>query len=59
HYERAWLTVRVLDRQDRAADRVHAAVQGGAPLADALASEGWTEEALADAVHAELTRLVG
>lgn len=59
HYQRAWLTVRVLDRSDRTADRVHAAVRAGTPLDRALADEGWTESELASAVHAELLRLVG
>lgn len=56
-YQRAWLTVRVLDRGDGTADRVHAAVQAGRPLESALADEGWTEESLQAAVQAELARL--
>lgn len=59
HYQRAWLTVRVLDRGDGTADRVHAAVRAGTPLDRALADEGWSEVALASAVQAELARLVG
>lgn len=62
HYQRAWITVRVLDagpdgRGSGNADRVHAAVFAGRPLAAALADAGWTESGLAAAVHAELTRM--
>lgn len=59
NYQRAWLTVRVLDRDDATADRVHAAVQRGTPIAEALAEVGWSEATLADAVRAELTRIAG
>lgn len=66
NYQRAWLTVRVLDRgpTDRpapsggVADRVQAAVLAGVPLGRALTDEGWTEASLAAAVTAELERLV-
>ena len=58
HYQRAWVTVRVLDRAG-IADRIHAAVQAGTPLSQALAAEGWTEQSLAHAVTDELTSKVG
>jgi|LSQX01.1.fsa_nt_gb hypothetical protein len=58
HYQRAWLTVRVLDRGDGTADRVHAAVRGGKSLEDALAVAGWSEQSLTVAVQDELARLV-
>lgn len=57
NYQRAWLAVRVLDRDNGTATRVHSAVASGTPLASALAAEGWTETTLAEAVHIELARL--
>ncbi|WP_425309811.1 hypothetical protein AADG42_13940 [Ammonicoccus fulvus] len=67
HYQRAWITVRVLDHGPDSrpapgggvADRVHAAVLTGTPLDDALAAEGWSTGTLTEAVSAELRRLVG
>lgn len=59
NYQRAWLTVGVLDRGRGSAGRVHAAVVAGAPLDQALAAENWTEADLTVAVRAELVRLVG
>lgn len=58
NYQRAWLAVRVLDRGQGSAGRVHAAVVAGVPLEQALGAEGWTETDLTAAVHAELVRLV-
>ncbi|WP_432559142.1 hypothetical protein [Granulicoccus sp. GXG6511] len=59
HYQRAWLTVRVLDRNTGTADRIHAAVQSGAALDQALEDEGWNRGSLQSEVHAELRRLTG
>lgn len=58
-YTRAWLAVRVLDRDDHAADKVLQAVRAGRSWPEALAATGWDEPALAAAVAAELTRLAG
>lgn len=57
NYQRAWLTVGVLDRGRGSAARVHSAVIAGVPLDRALAAEGWTEADLTAAVHAELRQL--
>lgn len=67
HYQRAWITVRVLDHGPDSrpapgggvADRVHAAVVAGTPLDAALADEGWSTDTLAEAVSEELRGLVG
>lgn len=58
NYQRAWFTVRVLDRGDGTADRILTAVRAGTPLDRALAQEGWSDATLASAVHGELLRLV-